>query len=401
MNDRLRFLLNLWLLSALLALPVLACGLGNSNNEANQTEEVNNNNGVNENAAAATSTPLPNITQPLLSDAPVSGALDANTQTYTFTVPAGGILDITLTYGDGYTTYATLSLAGAQLGFASASEGFPGEIHYQTANSHDPNAVFSLEMGADGPATYEVLLTTSLGQEGDDMVDAGNSPDAAALLTPGSSYNGALSDADLEDYYRFTAPAGAIIELMATTSEESYSTYFDLWRDDAMLISAGASFGFPGTFRYQLNESNGGEFYLRVAAEGLSHYDFKLTMTVVAEGDGVGDAGTTPEQATPITASQSYSGSLADDDLHDYYRINTSKGAPITINVTQPGEGYTVYFELLHNGELVTYGSASQGFPGSVTWESAVGGEYIIHFAADGPGSYVFTVETELVAAAE
>jgi hypothetical protein len=109
MNHKSRFL---WLLAVLLALPILACGLGGNTGETSNIEETSHNETTNENAAAPTNTPLPNVTQIIHPDTPVGGTLDANTQTYTFTVPAGATVDITLTYEDGYSTYATFSRLG-------------------------------------------------------------------------------------------------------------------------------------------------------------------------------------------------------------------------------------------------------------------------------------------------
>jgi len=234
---------------------------------------------------------------------------------------------------------------------------------------------------------YDTIFAPTGGTEGtllQDQNDAGYSTDTGDSLirglpiypnermdgTPGRLSMGTLdpSNRDDEDWYRFTACNGQIIQVSLSTPED-YN------------IEVTNTRGEPVATPYTV-EATGTHFMGIKAMEGADTSEYTFTLTVSGQNDAGtnGDAGNTIDTAIPLSPGI-HSGYLDMEDPEDWYSFSASMGQGIIISLevpkrssSFPSSDFDIYLynpqgELVHQGNY--YGDDTIEYPAdaSGTWK--------------------------------
>ncbi len=165
---------------------------------------------------------------------------------------------------------------------------------------------------------------------------AGSSMEAATSVNLGTTYNGSVSKAQKDNYYKFTLNASGRLTVNAfakvrtvhyfiydASGKELYDKYHG-WDETAGQSSVTKTFDLTkGTYYFVVSYSSG---------EG--NYSFNLSLTSANEsftetGNGTNN---TFESASPISLNTEYKGLIAENDDLDYYKFTIPSSGRITNN---------------------------------------------------------------------
>ncbi|MFW3147146.1 MAG: fibronectin type III domain-containing protein [Thermoplasmatota archaeon] len=222
---------------------------------------------------------------------------------------------------------------------------------------------------------------------------------SAESIIPGY-HSGSVDDiSDYDDYYRFSAGGGDIIQIEFTSNSVGDPLYLYLYDQEESELFMLESEGGNSTSDqiYTANETEVSTWYIHVEYYGVGTYEFELTITTQDDGGTGGDAGGSQETAIGISPGTSIghinnSGGSLDEE--DWYKFQAGEGDMIFLEFTSYSEYYLIYCYLLDpmNNSLIDLESLEGD---SSTGDYFTSGEtnpgwYYVRIEAYGTGDYDF-----------
>ena len=239
-----------------------------------------------------------------------------------------------------------------------------------------------------GEGPYQLVVHVENQNDAGSGDDAGDSPETALLVVPGS-YTGFLLDNDNYDWYTFDVIAGQLINAQLSSAPEAT---FLITLKNPSGGTEGSAEEIDGGRVISYAADATGRWYLRVQRD-RGFGDYALAFSVQNQDDaGSGqDAGNCRYAALTIVPGQ-YSGYLQDNDDEDWYAINVTAGQRVTVQLTIPPEAKMLLSLKDPSGQ--TEGSATlSGNTRSVDLIAKATGLWTIHVARDqGMGTYQLAV---------
>jgi hypothetical protein len=211
--------------------------------------------------------------------------------------------------------------------------------------------------------------------------------------------NGALSENDRQDFFRFELNAGQVLDLDFAPADGSENIKVSLRNFDGNeLWNSGQTD--PGTVksaRIMMNNISGGIYYA-VVHSGIGPYRLNLFVETQNDGGSGADAGDNITNALHIEPGSSYSGELGGLDESDWYRFDIPAGHILELAFTPNERAESMKFSLrnFERGEIWYSGEVSPGAKSSkrVVMNNSSGGTYYLE-AASGSGRYEFGIFLE------
>jgi hypothetical protein len=211
--------------------------------------------------------------------------------------------------------------------------------------------------------------------------------------------NGALSEDDRQDYFRFELGAGNILNLDFTPGNESENLKVALRNFEGREEwNAGeTTSGVIKSTRMMMNNTSGGIYYA-VVYSGIGPYQLDLFVELQNDGGSGADAGDSITKALPIKQGHSYLGELGGFDENDWYRFDIPAGHILNLAFTPKQSAESMKFSLrsFERSEIWYSGVVPPGEkkPKRVMMNNSSGGTYYLE-ASYGSGQYEFEIFTE------
>jgi len=211
--------------------------------------------------------------------------------------------------------------------------------------------------------------------------------------------NGALSEDDRQDYFRFELGAGNILNLDFSPGNESENLKVALrnFEGSELWNSGVATSGVVKSTRMMMNNISGGIYYA-VVYSGIGPYQLDLFVESQNDGGSGTDAGDSITKALDIKQGHSYLGELGGFDENDWYRFDVPAGHILNLAFTPKQSAESMKFSLrsFERSEIWYSGVVPPGGkkPKRVMMNNSSGGTYYLE-ASYGSGQYEFEIFTE------
>jgi hypothetical protein len=211
--------------------------------------------------------------------------------------------------------------------------------------------------------------------------------------------NGALSEDDRQDYFRFELGAGNILNLDFTPGNESENLKVALrnFEGSELWNSGETTSGVVKSTRMMMNNTSGGIYYA-VVYSGIGPYQLDLFVESQNDGGSGADAGDSITKALDIKQGHSYLGELGGFDENDWYRFDVPAGHILNLAFTPKQSAESMKFSLrsFERSEIWYSGVVPPGDkkPKRVMMNNSSGGTYYLE-ASYGSGQYEFEIFTE------
>jgi hypothetical protein len=216
---------------------------------------------------------------------------------------------------------------------------------------------------------------------------------------PIGTVNGALSEQDQQDFFRFELDAGQVLDLDFAPADQSDNLKVALrnFEGNELWNSGQTSPGTVKSTRMMMNNISGGIYYA-VVYSGIGAYRLDLFVETQNDGGSGTDAGDNITSALYIKPGASYSGELGGLDVSDWYRFDIPAGHVLKLAFTPNESADSMKFslrnfersEIWYSGEVPPGAKSSK----SVMMNNSSGGTYYLE-AAFGPGRYEFEILLE------
>ena len=216
---------------------------------------------------------------------------------------------------------------------------------------------------------------------------------------PIGAVNGALSEHDLQDFFRFELDAGQVLNLDFAPAGESENLKIALrnFEGSELWNSGETAPGAVKSTRIMMNNVSGGIYYA-VVYSGTGPYRLELFVESQNDGGSGADAGDNITRALLIKPDFSYSGQLGGLDETDWYRFDIPAGHILKLAFTPNASAESMKFSLrnFEHSEIWYSGEVSPGAKSSKTvmMNNSSGGTYYLE-AAFGSGRYEFEIFLE------
>jgi hypothetical protein len=211
--------------------------------------------------------------------------------------------------------------------------------------------------------------------------------------------NGALSEDDRQDYFRFELGAGNILNLDFTPGNESENLKVALrnFEGSELWNSGETTSEVVKSTRMMMNNTSGGIYYA-VVYSGIGPYQLDLFVESQNDGGSGADAGDSITKALDIKQGHSYLGELGGFDENDWYRFDVPAGHILNLAFTPKQSAESMKFSLrsFERSEIWYSGVVPPGDkkPKRVMMNNSSGGTYYLE-ASYGSGQYEFEIFTE------
>ena len=216
---------------------------------------------------------------------------------------------------------------------------------------------------------------------------------------PIGAVNGALSENDQQDFFRFELNAGQVLNLDFAPADESENLKVALrnFEGNELWNSGQTAAGTVKSTRMMMNNVTGGIYYA-VVYSGTGSYRLDLFVETQNDGGSGTDAGDNITNALPIKPERSYSGELGGLDESDWYRFDIPAGQILNLTFTPNESAESMKFslrnfersEIWYSGEVPPAAKSSK----RVMMNNSSGGTYYLA-AASGSGRYEFEIFLE------
>jgi hypothetical protein len=220
-----------------------------------------------------------------------------------------------------------------------------------------------------------------------------------AMEIPIGVVNGALSENDRQDFFRFELDAGHVLNLDFAPADESGNLKVALrnFEGNELWNSGQTAPGTVKSTRMMMNNVSGGIYYA-VVYSGTGSYRLDLFVEIQNDGGSGTDAGDNITNALPIKPERSYSGELGGLDESDWYRFDIPAGHILNLAFTPNESAESMKFslrnfersEIWYSGEVPPAAKSSK----RVMMNNSSGGTYYLE-AAFGSGRYEFEIFLE------
>jgi hypothetical protein len=286
------------------------------------------------------------------------GGLDES-DWYRFDIPAGHILNLAFAPNE-----SAESMKFSLRNFERSEIWYSGEVPPGAKSSkrvvmnNSSGGTYYLE-AAFGSGRYEFEIFMEKQNDAGSETDAGDKISEALKVEPGRSYSGELGGFDDNDWYRFNAPPGSVLEITLSTyagGEPIKFSFRDTQRAEVWFteeIPPGAK----ESKRIMINRSSGGTYFLE-AFFGGGAYGFEIRLENQNDGDSGTDAGDKITEALEIKPGRLISGELGGLDKEDWYMFSPQAGEAIQFTSSKDGEplklsmGNVARGEVLYTAEL-------------------------------------------------
>jgi hypothetical protein len=286
------------------------------------------------------------------------GGLDES-DWYRFDIPAGHILNLAFAPNE-----SAESMKFSLRNFERSEIWYSGEVPPGAKSSkrvvmnNSSGGTYYLE-AASGSGRYEFEIFMEKQNDAGSETDAGDKISEALKVEPGRSYSGELGGFDDNDWYRFNAPPGSVLEITLSTyagGEPIKFSFRDTQRAEVWFteeIPPGAK----ESKRIMINRSSGGTYFLE-AFFGGGAYGFEIRLENQNDGDSGTDAGDKITEALEIKPGRLISGELGGLDKEDWYMFSPQAGEAIQFTSSKDGEplklsmGNVARGEVLYTAEL-------------------------------------------------
>ena len=211
--------------------------------------------------------------------------------------------------------------------------------------------------------------------------------------------NGALSENDAQDFFRFELDAGQVLNLDFAPANEAQHLKIALrnFEGNELWNSGETAPGSIKSKRMMLNNNSGGIYYA-VVYSGIGSYRLDLFVENQNDGGFGIDAGDNIANALDIKPERSYSGELGDLDESDWYRFDIPSGHILNLAFSPNESAESMKFSL-RNFERSEIWYSGEVPPGAksfkrVMMNNSSGGTYYLE-AAFGSGRYEFGISLE------
>ena len=211
--------------------------------------------------------------------------------------------------------------------------------------------------------------------------------------------NGALSENDRQDFFRFELNAGQVLDLDFAPADGSENITVALrnFEGNELWNSGQTAPGTVKSARIMMNNISGGIYYA-VVHSGIGNYRLELFVETQNDGDSGADAGDNITNALTIEPGSSYSGELGGLDESDWYRFDIPAGHILKLAFTPDERAESMKFslrkfersEIWYSGEVLPGAKSSK----RVMMNNSSGGTYYLE-AASGSGRYEFEIFLE------
>lgn len=211
--------------------------------------------------------------------------------------------------------------------------------------------------------------------------------------------NGALSEDDRQDYFRFELDAGNILNLDFTPGDEAENLKVALrdFEGSELWNSSETTSGVVKSTRMMMNNTSGGIYYT-VVYSGIGPYQLDLFIETQNDGSSGSDAGDSITKALDIQPGRSYLGELGGFDENDWFRFDIPAGHILNLAFTPKQSAESMKFSLrsFERSEIWYSGAVPPGEkkPKRVMMNNSSGGTYYLE-AFYGSGQYEFEIFTE------
>ena len=211
--------------------------------------------------------------------------------------------------------------------------------------------------------------------------------------------NGALSENDRQDYFRFELGAGNIINLDFTPGDEAENLKIALrnFEGNELWNSGKTKPGVVKSTRMMMNNTSGGIYYA-VVYSGIGPYQLDLFVESQNDGGSGTDAGDRITKALDLQLGRSYLGELGGFDENDWYRFDIPAGHILNLAFTPKPNAEPMKFSLrsFERSEIWYSGAVPPGEkkPKRVMMNNTSGGTYYLE-ASYGSGQYEFEIFAE------
>ncbi|MEM2868878.1 MAG: Ig-like domain-containing protein [Thermoplasmata archaeon] len=268
---------------------------------------------------------------------------------YSFDVPPGNKIDLTLTVASSAPSACTMriQLYDPNKEYVKATDwkhaGLSEGIIHQTSDITGGTYYVEVEYGGKG-GNYTLSLNLIPENDAGTGTDVSGSFDRTPMALPGpGTYEGYLLHDDKKDYYSFDVPNGNKIVLKLTVGANVPSggtLRANLYKPDKEWLNATdwKAAELSDTIFHQTSDTTGGTYYAMVEYGGKGG-NYTLALELIPENDA--DSGTDVSgdinTAYLISGNGTYTGYIHDDDKKDYYKFNVSGGQIIMFNFTNLG----------------------------------------------------------------
>jgi hypothetical protein len=204
--------------------------------------------------------------------------------------------------------------------------------------------------------------------------------------------NGALSENDPQDFFRFELDAGQVLNLDFAPADEAQHIKIALrnFEGNELWNSGETAPGSIKSKRMMMNNNSGGIHYA-VVYSGIGSYRLDLFVENQNDGGSGVDAGDNIANALDIKPERSYSGELGDLDESDWYRFDIPSGHILNLAFSPNESAESMKFSLrnFERSEIWYSGEVLPGVKSSkrVMMNNSSGGTYYLE-AAFGSGRY-------------
>ncbi len=211
--------------------------------------------------------------------------------------------------------------------------------------------------------------------------------------------NGALSENDPQDFFRFELDAGQVLNLDFAPANEAQNLKITLrnFEGNELWNSGETSPGSIKSKRMMMNNNSGGIYYA-VVYSGIGSYRLDFFIENQNDGGSGIDAGDNIANALDIKPERSYSGELGDLDESDWYRFDIPSGHILNLAFSPNESAESMKFSLrnFERSEIWYSGEVPPGAKSSkrVMMNNSSGGTYYLE-AAFGSGRYEFGIFLE------
>ena len=216
---------------------------------------------------------------------------------------------------------------------------------------------------------------------------------------PIGEVNGALSENDRQDFFRFELDAGQILNLDFAPADASDNLKVALrnFEGNELWNSGQTAPGTVKSKRLMMNNISGGIYYA-VVYSGIGSYRLDFYFETQNDGGSGTDAGDNITNALPLKPDRAYSGELGGLDESDWYRFDIPAGHILNLAFTPNESAAPMKFslrnfersEIWYSGEVPPAATSSK----RVMMNNSSGGTYYLE-AAFGSGRYEFEISLE------
>ena len=263
---------------------------------------------------------------------------------------------------------------GNSITFTSTSTGNPTALNW-TFEEGTPSTSSEQEQEVtfETLGTHDITLSVSNGETSDDTVQtitvvpkcalSTSSFDCAETLVFDQMTEGAIDERGKQNYYIFTLPRAAVVEVVATNIDPAINLQAEFFSEDRLSTEKDDAYNSSrgGEFKYDILIDSG-TYYLRMSDrnnDGSGNQPYQLTVSL--DSSDVNEFNNTIDRAIPITFTDNSSGviegtirSVGDTD---YFAFTLEEPAVVEILITNIDPAIRMEIQL-HNEDRTTNGEA-------------------------------------------